>query len=136
MSAICTGTQLKLNKMGFELLTWQCKFCKKLHIYNNKKYKYCNCMENKKEVPIKIDQRMYIHPKEMSYISYVLNSKDEFTENQRKWCIQRIAVRLSILEPLVRECINKDLDLEIIDKDLKIEYLDLIFFYNKFNDEF
>ena len=93
-------------------------------------------MENKKEVPIKIDQRMYIHPKEMSYISYVLNSKDEFTENQRKWCIQRIAVRLSILEPLVRECINKDLDLEIIDKDLKIEYLDLIFFYNKFNDEF
>lgn len=89
-----------------------------------------------KEVPIKIDQRLYIHPKEMSYISYVLNSKDEFTENQRKWCIQRIAVRLSILKPLVDECVNKNLDLEIIDKDLKKEYLDLIFFRTRFYDEF
>ncbi len=93
-------------------------------------------MEKEKEVPIKIDQRMYIHPKEMSYISYVLNSKDEFTENQRKWCIQRIAVRLSVLKPLVEECVNKNLDLEIIDKDLKIEYLDLIFFRTRFDDEF
>jgi hypothetical protein len=93
-------------------------------------------MEKEKEVPIKIDQRLYIHPKEMSYISYVLNSKDEFTENQRKWCIQRIAVRLSILKPLVDECVNKNLDLEIIDRDLNIEFLDLIWLRNRFYDEF
>jgi hypothetical protein len=89
-----------------------------------------------KEVPIKIDQRLYIHPKEMSYILYVLNSKDEFTENQRKWCIQRIAVRLSVLKPLVDECVNKNLDLEIIDRDLNIEFLDLIWLRNRFYDEF
>jgi hypothetical protein len=93
-------------------------------------------MEKEKEVPIKIDQRIYIHPKEMSYILYVLNSKDEFTENQRKWCIQRIAVRLSVLKPLVDECVNKNLDLEIIDRDLNIEFLDLIWVRNRFYDEF
>jgi hypothetical protein len=89
-----------------------------------------------KKMELQVDKRMYIHPKEMDYISYALNSKSEFSEDQRKWFIQRISVRLSILQPLVNECTNKGLSFNVVDNDLNNEYNDLIFLKNKFYSEF
>lgn len=85
-------------------------------------------MEN---VKIGIDKRGYIHPKEMDFISYLLNSRDEFDENQREWYKSKIRTRLEILQPLVNECISKGLSLDIVSSDLNNEYNDLIFMRNK-----
>jgi hypothetical protein len=84
-----------------------------------------------KEVIIGIDKRAYIHPKEMDFISYVLNSRDEFPESQREWYKSKILTRLNILNPLVDECIKKKIDLSLISNDLNNEWNDLIFIANK-----
>ena len=83
------------------------------------------------ETKIGIDKRMYIHPKEMDFISYLLNSKDEFDENQREWYISKVLTRLDILQPLVNECTRRGISFHTVDSDLNKEFNDLIFLRNK-----
>jgi len=114
--------------MGHQTQTWNCKFCGKLYVWN-RKYKYCDCMEE--QVIIGIDKRSYIHPKEMQFISYLLNSKTEFSREQREWYKSKVLTRLNILQPLVNECNNKGLSFAVISSELNNEYNDLIFIKNK-----
>ena len=118
--------------MGHQTQVKQCDKCKgtiiTTRIFNKEiKSTNCKCMETQ----IGIDKRSYINPKEMDFISYVLNSKDEFDTTQREWYISKILTRLQILQPLVNECINKGLSFDIVSSDLNNEYNDLIFMRNK-----
>lgn len=80
-----------------------------------------------------MDKRAYITPQEMTFISYALNSQNEYDEKQIEWYKDRVLTRLKTLQPLVTECINKNLDLKIICNDLNNEYNDLIFIQRKHN---
>jgi hypothetical protein len=80
-----------------------------------------------------MDKRAYINPKEMDFISYVLNSNSEFKHDQINLQKDRVLTRLKTIQPLITECINKNLDLKIICNDLNNEYNDLIFIQRKHN---
>ena len=78
-----------------------------------------------------MDKTAYITPKQMEFISFVLSS-NEFDSEQKAWYKSNVLIRLSTLQPLVNECINKCLSLDSIDKDLNNEFNDLVFLRNKF----
>jgi hypothetical protein len=82
-----------------------------------------------------MDKRQYIHPKEMEFISYLLNSKDDFEKSQRDWYLSKVKVRLEILQPLVNELSYKGTEFSTLSSDLNNEYNDLIFLRNKFKSE-
>jgi len=120
--------------MGHQLLYGFCKKCSGMYGTQRGKEVFNDCKCDKMEV-IELDKRAYIHPKEMDFISYVLNSKDEFSEDNRKWYIDRIRVRMSTVKPLVDECIKNNIDLATLSTDLKDEYDDLVFLCRKFSKE-
>lgn len=110
--------------MGHQTQVWKCKFCKKLHIYNNK-YKYCNCIENMKK-PVK-----QMEEKDFRFMNDVLDSSNlkNISPNERntqfEYWKKRLNLRIEYLTPLINECNIKGIDLATISKELHEEWLEL-----------
>ena len=51
-----TDYPIFLINMGHETHLWKCSFCEKIHVWN-RKYKYCNCCDNKLKENMKEKQK-------------------------------------------------------------------------------